>query len=87
MAPRKKPVQPPTAPTSSLPEKFEVFAASMTAGDGMAKPRPIGGMVEKRWSGMPMWECPRCAGTTFSEADAKTHTCKEVRFADEEFAE
>jgi hypothetical protein len=44
----------------------------------------VGGMVEKRWSGIPMWECPKCLGTTFKAVEAKIHQCKQVKYADEE---
>lgn len=44
----------------------------------------VGGMVEKRWSGLPMWECPKCLATTFKEQDAKVHQCQQVKYADEE---
>lgn len=44
----------------------------------------VGGMIEKRWSGIPMWECPRCLGTTFKAVEAKIHQCKQVRYAGEE---
>lgn len=44
----------------------------------------VGGMVEKRWSGLPMWECPRCLATTFSEPESRVHQCKQVKYADEE---
>lgn len=44
----------------------------------------VGGMVEKRWSGKPMFECPRCLATTFDAQQAKVHVCKKVKFADEE---
>lgn len=45
--------------------------------------KPMGGMEETTWSGLPMWRCPRCRGTTFKPDEAKVHTCKEVKFADE----
>jgi hypothetical protein len=45
--------------------------------------RMMGGMIEKTWSGHPMWECPRCGGTTFESSEAKVHTCKEVRTVDD----
>lgn len=45
---------------------------------------PLGGMVEGKWSGIRMWTCPRCRATTFKAADAKNHTCKRVKYADEE---
>jgi hypothetical protein len=41
-------------------------------------------MIEKRWAGRPMWECPKCLATTFKEQDAKVHQCKQVKYADEE---
>ena len=44
----------------------------------------VGGMVEKRWSGVLMWECPKCLGTTFKAIEAKVHQCKQVKYADEE---
>ena len=44
----------------------------------------VGGMVEKRWAGKPMWECPKCLGTTFNAGEAKVHRCKQVKYADEE---
>jgi hypothetical protein len=44
----------------------------------------VGGMIEKRWAGKPMWECPKCLATTFKEQDAKVHQCKQVKYADEE---
>jgi len=44
----------------------------------------VGGMVEKRWSGIRMWACPRCNGTTFNEAESRVHKCKQVKYADEE---
>lgn len=44
----------------------------------------VGGMVEKRWSGIPMWECPKCLATTFKAGEAKVHQCKQVKYADEE---
>lgn len=44
----------------------------------------VGGMVEKRWAGKPMWECPKCLGTTFSPQEAKVHVCKRIKYADEE---
>lgn len=48
--------------------------------------RSIGGMVETAWAGRKMWRCPRCRATTFTEPDSRTHTCKEVRYADEDDA-
>lgn len=44
----------------------------------------VGGMVETRWSGLPMWSCPKCRATTFKASEAKVHVCKKVRYADEE---
>lgn len=44
----------------------------------------VGGMVEKRWAGKPMWECPKCLATTFNAGQAKVHVCKQVKYADEE---
>lgn len=44
----------------------------------------VGGMVEKRWAGVPMWACPKCNGTTFNEAESRVHKCKQVKYADEE---
>lgn len=44
----------------------------------------VGGMVEKRWAGKPMWECPKCLATTFSPQEAKVHVCKRIKYADEE---
>lgn len=44
----------------------------------------VGGMIEKRWSGIPMWQCPRCNGTTFDEAESRVHKCKQVKYASEE---
>lgn len=44
----------------------------------------VGGMVEKRWSGIPMWQCKKCNGTTFNAGEAKAHVCKQVKYADEE---
>lgn len=44
----------------------------------------VGGMVEKRWSGIQMWACPKCNGTTFNAQEAKIHKCKQVKYADEE---
>lgn len=64
-------IEPSPVPETGIPASAEV--------------RPMGGMVEKRWSGIPMWECPRCRGTTFDPKQAVVHTCKEVRYADEEF--
>lgn len=49
-----------------------------------AEVKGVGGMVEKRWSGIPMWACPRCNGTTFDEAESRVHQCKQVKYADEE---
>lgn len=45
--------------------------------------KPMGGMVETKWSGIPMWTCPRCRGTTFKEADSKVHVCKTPRGVDQ----
>ena len=89
---RKKAEQP-----SSLPEKFEDFAAQHPELNA-AEPEPaavaekpktqtIGGMVETKWSGKRMFRCPRCGGTTFSEPESRVHQCKVPRFADEEFAD
>lgn len=47
------------------------------------KPRTIGGMVETTWAGQKMWKCPKCNGTTFIEAHARVHECKDSRFADD----
>lgn len=44
----------------------------------------VGGMIEKRWSGLPMWECPKCLATTFKAVEAKIHQCKQVKYAAEE---
>ena len=84
--PRKK-----TDPVTdaALPETFEEFSAAVenaeakTAAVADRTPIPMGGMVEKAWSGIPMWECPRCKSTTFDAAEAKVHTCPMVRYADE----
>lgn len=46
--------------------------------------KDIGGMVEKRWSGVPMWQCPKCNGTTFNEAQSRVHKCKRIKYASEE---
>lgn len=46
--------------------------------------KDIGGMVEKRWSGLPMWQCPKCNGTTFDEAQSRVHQCKRIKYAGEE---
>lgn len=45
--------------------------------------RLMGGMVEGKWSGIPMWTCPRCRGTTFKASEAKIHVCKVPKMADE----
>lgn len=47
----------------------------------------VGGMIETRWSGVPMWACPKCHGTTFKAVEAKVHQCKQVRFADDGLAD
>lgn len=66
----------------ALPESFEAFAAQVDSPQPEPAAQPvIGGMVEKRWSGIPMWACPRCRSTTFDAGEAKTHTCKQVRYA------
>lgn len=94
--------------TSSLPEKFEIFAERMGGAEPKAtrrrstpavKPEDmpsakkkltaadvpgVGGMVEKTWAGVKMWECPRCLGTTFKEVESRIHQCKQPKFADEE---
>lgn len=44
----------------------------------------VGGMVEKVWSGLRMFECPKCLGTTFVEQEAKVHVCKKIKYAGEE---
>lgn len=44
----------------------------------------VGGMVEKRWAGRRMWECPKCGATTFNEGESKVHKCKQVKYAEEE---
>lgn len=44
----------------------------------------VGGMIEKRWSGLPMWQCPKCNGTTFNESESRVHQCKQVKYASEE---
>lgn len=72
------------AKKSSLPEKFETFEENMKAKENT---KAVGGMVEGEWSGQKMWSCPRCNATTFNEVQAKTHTCKSIRRADEEDGE
>lgn len=47
----------------------------------------VGGMVEKRWAGEPMFECPKCLATTFDPVGAKIHQCKQVKYADDELAD
>lgn len=32
-------------------------------------------MTEKKWSGKPMWVCPKCRWQTFKEDRAKSHQC------------
>ena len=32
-------------------------------------------MVEKKWSGLPMWVCPKCKFDTFDADRAKRHRC------------
>lgn len=76
---------------SKLPESFEEFAEKVEAA---AKPKPkrptaadvagVGGMVEGKWSGIPIWTCQKCHGTTFNRTDSKVHKCKQARYADEE---
>lgn len=39
-------------------------------------PRPIGGMIKGKWSGLDHWKCSRCGSTTLDANEAKTHTCK-----------
>lgn len=67
-----------------LPDSFEEFEEQITKSPAHPAPitKPMGGMVEKVWSGLPMWECPRCKDTTFIASEAKIHTCKEVRYAE-----
>ncbi len=69
---------------SSLPEKFETFEENMKAKENT---KPVGGMLEVEWAGQKMWSCPRCSATTFNEVQAKTHTCKTIRHADEDDGE
>lgn len=38
-------------------------------------------MIEGRWSGKPMWECPLCGETTFDKRVVNIHTCKIPRTA------
>ena len=66
----------------ALPESFEKFAEAMEAPEPAkeVETRPMGGMVEKTWSGIPMWECARCKATTFDKAESSTHVCKTVRY-------
>lgn len=45
-----------------------------------AETRSIG-MKKTKWSGREMWRCGNCRATTFDEATANTHTCKQVRYA------
>jgi hypothetical protein len=66
--------------TAAMPENFEDFAAQV---ESKPAAKLIGGMVEKKWSGVPMWQCPRCGGTTFKASEAKVHTCKVPKMADE----
>lgn len=83
---------------AALPEKFEDFEQAMTEPvkpfrrrhepEDMPDPvvqvvKPMGGMVETTWSGLRMWTCPRCRGTTFSEDDSKVHVCKTPRGVDQ----
>lgn len=76
------------AKKSSLPEKFETFEENMKAKEpAKENTKPVGGMTEGEWSGQKMWSCPRCNATTFNEVQAKTHTCKTIRLADEEDGE
>ena len=75
---------------SSPPEKFEAFAERMEAESSAAlssNVRPIVEMEKKMWSGVPMWQCPRCHATVWSEPQSIGHTCKEVRYVDEEFTD
>jgi hypothetical protein len=44
----------------------------------------VGGMRLTKWSGIPMWVCDKCHGTTFDEAESKVHQCKRMKYADEE---
>lgn len=75
-----------TKKQSSLPEKFETFEQNMSAKEA-ENTKPVGGMVEVTWAGEKMWSCSRCNDTTFNEFQAKTHTCKTVRRADDEDGE
>lgn len=37
--------------------------------------KPMGGMKKRKWAGRDIWICPRCGFDTFSEHEAKVHTC------------
>ncbi len=41
----------------------------------------MGGMIERKWSGLPNWLCPRCGRDTFDKKEADSHTCngREIR--------
>jgi hypothetical protein len=32
-------------------------------------------MKKRKWAGQDNWTCPRCGFDTFSEHEAKVHTC------------
>lgn len=70
----------PIASTEAPEEVAEVAATEPEAApEAEAAPapkvKPMGGMIEKRWNGQPMWHCPRCGHDTFDPTEAKTHTC------------
>lgn len=78
--PRRRRRSVPAAKPEDMPEPAPVEKKKLTAADVPG----VGGMIEKRWSGIPMWECPKCLATTFKEVEAKVHQCKQVMFAVEE---
>jgi hypothetical protein len=67
-----------------LPERFEDLAAKVAPPPPPKEDvRPMGGMEKTKWAGVDMWRCPKCHATVWNEADARVHTCKRPKFADE----
>lgn len=57
-------------------------ASTAKSGEGRKTPKvpeAIGFMEGMLWSGIPMWRCIRCGGTTFDKEEAPGHKCSAVK--------
>lgn len=73
----------PAQKAKAMPKRRGAKPAAKAKPAAVKETKSLGGMEETRWSGVPMWRCPRCRGTTFDRGEADIHICKTPKFATE----